>query len=309
MARETKQDRVVRSILDQVTEHLHELKGFESNPNVKELDVERWSQSFLKTCLGFSSSSGYSIRAQETKGRMRPDLIIQKGDKPVFVVEVKKLGFDLNKSDFRSGKIQLSEYLNLIGDVRWGMLTNGHEWKLFDFSQPQYGGVEVCCFDLRSDADEIDIAKKAVEEQCYELLDLHETSFSGESWTDLAREAMAFSPESLTKAILTHDVIKYVARSIRGEHEYRANVEVLTDKVYRLLELGLNDAIAGWNDAKQAEFHKFIKAQKRASRKTKRAKKEVIDTSTLSSMPSPMNDLNAGESSVVEVVAKDQKVS
>ena len=282
MARETKQDRVVRTILDQVTEHLHELKGFESNPNVKETDVERWGQSFLKSCLGYASSSGYSIRAQETKGKMRPDLIVMKNDKPVFVVEVKKLGFDLNKSDFRSGKVQLSEYLNLLGDVRWGFLTNGHEWKLYDFSQPQYGGIEVCSFDLRSDNDLIDVTKKAVEEQCYELYDFHESSLSADSWSDLSKEAMAFSPESLARAILSHDVIKYVAKSIRGEHEYRANIEALTDKIYWLLEEGLNDTVKGWNETKDAEFQKFIKAQKRVSRRTKRAKKEMPTSDSVS---------------------------
>ncbi len=225
MARETKQDHVVRGITDQVTEHLHELKLLEANPNCKEMDVERWAQSFLKNCLGYAASSGYSIRAQETKGKMRPDLVVLKNDNPVFVVEVKKMGFGLNKSDFRSGKIQLSEYLNFIGNVRWGMLTNGCEWKLYDFSQPQYGGVEVCAFDLKSDGDIIDVSKKSVEEQCYELLDLHESSFAGQSWDELAKEAMAFSPESLAKAILSVDVVKYIAKYVRGEHEFKANQE------------------------------------------------------------------------------------
>jgi hypothetical protein len=275
MAKETKQDRVVRTILDQVTEHLHELKSLEANPSTKELDVERWAQSFLRNCLGYTSSSGYSIRAQEAKGKMRPDLVVLHNEKPIFVVEVKKLGFDLNKSDFRSGKVQLNEYLNIIGNVRWGMLTNGVEWKLIDFSQPQYGGIEVCCFDLKSDSDIIEVTKKAVEEQCYELCDLHESSYTSSAWNELSKEAMAFSPESLAKAILSADVIKYIAKFVRGEHEFKANHEILSDKVYWLLEQGLNDAISGWNDAKAAEIQKYLKAQKRAARKVKRSKKEA----------------------------------
>lgn len=273
MAKETKQDRIVRGMIDQVTEHLHELKTLEANPNAKEMDVERWAQSFLKNCMGFTSSTGFGIRAQEAKGKMRPDLIVLLNEKPIFVVEVKKLGFDLSKSDFRNGKVQLSEYLNTLGGIRWGILTNGHEWKLYDFSQPQYGGVEVSAFDLRSDSDTIDITKKIVEDQCYEMLDLHECSFSNDVWADLAKEALAFSPESLAKAILSVDVVKYIGKSIRGEHEFKANHEVLTDKVYWLLEQGLNDAINGWNETKAVEFQKYIKSQKRASRKTKRSKK------------------------------------
>lgn len=282
MARETKQDRTVRTILDQATEHLHELKSLEANPTTKELDVERWAQSFLRNCLGYTSSAGYSIRAQESKGKMRPDLIVLQGDKPVFVVEVKKLGFDLSKSDFRSGKSQLSEYLNLIGNVQWGILTNGIEWKLFDFSQPQYGGIEISNFDLKSDGDIIDVAKKAVEEQCYELLDLHESTFTSKGWPELSREAMAFSPESLSKAILSTDVVRYIAKFVKGEYEFKANHEILTDRLYWLLEQGLNDAIVGWNDAKAAEIQKYVKAQKRASRKIKKVKKDSgTDNSSL----------------------------
>lgn len=292
MARETKQDRTVRAILDQTTEHLHELKSLEANTSTKELDVERWAQSFLRNCLGYTSSAGYSIRAQETKGKMRPDLVILQGDKPIFVVEVKKLGFDLSKSDFRSGKVQLSEYLNLIGNVQWGMLTNGVEWKLFDFSQPQYGGIEISNFDLKAEGDVIEVSKKAVEEQCYELLDLHETTFTAKGWPELSREAMAFSPESLSKAILSADVVRYIARFVKGEFEFKANHEILTDRLYWLLEQGLNDAIHGWNEAKAAEIQKFVKAQKRASRKTKKTKREAapseeVVTATTASEPAP----------------------
>jgi hypothetical protein len=284
MAKETKQDRIVRGIIDQVTEHLHELKSLESNPNTKELDVERWAQTFLRNCLGYTASAGYSIRAQETKGKMRPDLIVLKGDKPIFVVEVKKLGFDLEKSDFRSGKVQLNEYLNLIGNVRWGVLTNGIEWKLFDFSEPQYGGIEVGRFELKSEGEAIDTSKKAVEEQCYEIYDIHETSYSSESWNDSAKEAMAFSPESLAKAILSADVVKYIDKYVRGEHEFKVNQEIVSDKVYDLLVKGLNDAISGWNESKSLEIQKYVKAQKRAARKVKRSKKEM-PTSASETLP------------------------
>jgi hypothetical protein len=275
VAKETKQDRIVRGIADQVTEHLHELKAMETNPTIKELHVERWAERFLKNCLGFTSVAGYSILPQESKGKMRPDLLVMKGDKPVFIVEVKKLGFDLSKSDFRSGKTQLGEYLNQIGNVSWGILTNGVEWKLIDFSQAQYGGIETKSIDFKSDSDVIDTSKKAVEDQCYEILDFHESSFASGTWSDLSKEAMAFSPESLARAILSADVVKYIAKFVRGEHEFKANHEVLSDKVFTLLEKGLNDAIPGWNDARAAEIMKYVKAQKRAARRVKRSKKDV----------------------------------
>lgn len=267
MARETKQERIVRGMLDQVTEHLHELKTLDNTPTTKELDVERWCQSVLRNCLGFTASAGYSIRAQESKGKMRPDLVVFKDEKPIFVVEVKKLGFDLNRSDFRSGKVQLKEYLKMIGEVRWGILSNGYEWKLYDFSNPSAGGIEVAAMDIKGDSDTLELTKKACEELSWEWLDMHESSFSGGNWEDLSKEATAFSPDSLARAILSADVIKHIARVIRGEHEYKANMEILTDKVYQLLEEGLDDSIPGWNETLAAEFHKYLKSQKRISRR------------------------------------------
>lgn len=306
MAKETKQDRVVRTILDQVTEHLHELKTLDANPNAKERDVESWAQSFLRNCLGYTAVGGYSIRAQEAKGKLRPDLIVLHNDKPIFVVEIKKLGFDLNKSDFRSGKTQLNEYLNQIGNVRWGMLTNGIDWKLIDFSQIQYGGIEVSCFDLKSETDTIDLSKKAVEEQCYELYDFHEASFTCTAWAELSKEAMAFSPESLAKAILSADVVKYIAKFVKGEHEFKANHEILSDKLYWLLEQGLNDAINGWNEAKATELHKYLKAQKRAGRKVKRSRKDIGNTADVAipiAATLAVVDINEAKESIKSEVA------
>lgn len=286
MAKETKQDRAVRGMLDQVTEHLHELKVLDENLNTKESDVEKWCSSFLKSCLCFTPSASYVIRSQDSKGNMRPDLIVLKNDKPLFLVEVKKIGFDFDKSDFRSGKVQLSSYLNAAGGVSFGMLTNGSEWRLYDFSNPQYGGIEMARFDLKdNDSNSFLFNKKAVEELCYDMFDFHEMSFNENSWSDLAKEATAFSPESLSKAILSSDVIKYIGRSIRGEHDYKANSEALTDKVYTLLELGLNDAISGWNDTKVAEMQKYVKSQKRALRKTKRVVKKVDLSASQSDEP------------------------
>ena len=78
MAKETKQDRAVRGMIDQVTEHLHELKNLDSNLSTKESDVEKWCSSFIKGCLGYTASASFSIKSQETKGKLRPDLVVTK---------------------------------------------------------------------------------------------------------------------------------------------------------------------------------------------------------------------------------------
>lgn len=287
MARETKQDRVVRGIFDQVSEVLHQLRELDSNPGTKEMDVERWAEGVLRNCLGYTATNGYSVKAQETKGKMRPDLVVYHGEKPVLVVEVKRLGFDLGKSDFRSGKLQLNEYLHSIGNVRWGLLCNGYEWKLFDYNGGVAGGVEVYSFDLRDDSDQIDVTKRAIEDSCWEFVEFHESSFRSKLWEEYALEATAFSPESLSHAILSVKTIRYIAKEIRGEHDYKANIEVLLERVADLLVKGLDESMPGWNEHREAELKKYVTSQKRSCRRTRKRKADggvnlVTDQSNVS---------------------------
>ena len=280
MSRETKKDRILRTVVDQVLESIHQFKSLVSNPNTKESDLERWCEGVIRSCLGFTATNGYTIRAQETKGKGRPDLIVYKDEKPILVVEVKKLGFDLDKSDFRSGKIQLSEYLHSLGNVRWGILCNGFEWKLFDFSVEARGGVEVVSFDFRSEGEEIETSKRAVDDLTWEFIDLHEYNLKEENWDELAREATAFSPESLAKAMLSLNVVKAVAKEIRGEHDYKVNTEVLFDKVADVLKKGMDDSIVGWNEVKELEINKYVNSQKKSARKKRRATKGEVQQDT-----------------------------
>lgn len=288
MTKETKQDRAVRLMMEQMTEHLVELREFEKSPHCKETDVERWAQSLLKTCLGYTVSNGYSIKAQEQKNKMRPDLVVYKGDKPIFVMEIKKLGFDFEKSDFRSGKLQLKEYLATFEDVPYGFLCNGHEWRLFDFTNKQCP-IEIQKIDVKESMNAWpDFSKKDAENICYDFTSFHEYAFSSSEWQDLSKEATAFSPDSLAKAILTPNVMKTISKEIRGEHEYKACTDLLFDKVYHLIANGLDDTLkASYNPEKKAEFEKYIKAQKRLARKTKRVVKTASEAPSMEVSETP----------------------
>lgn len=284
MAKETKQDRVVRQMMDQMAEHIVELRALDSNPQCKESDVEKWAQTFLKSCLGFSVSNGYNIKCQDQKGKMRPDVVVYKNDKPIFVMEVKKLGFDFDKSDYRNGKLQLKEYLSAFEEVPYGFLCNGHEWKLYDFSNKQ-NAIEIQKVSFKNDGIMTDTSKRQVEEMCYEFSSFHEYAFSGSEWTELAKEATAFSPDSLAKAILSSNVMKFITKEIRGEHEFKACTDLLYEKVFNLLSFGLDDTMKGaFNPEKKSEFEKYIKIQMKLSRKIKKTSKTppTIDDSNIS---------------------------
>ena len=286
MAKETKQDRIVRQMIDQMTEHIVELRALDANPNCKESDVEKWAQTFLKSCLGFSVSNGYTIKSQDQKGKLRPDLVIYKGEKPIFVIEIKKLGFDFEKSDFRSGKIQLKEYLATFEEVPYGFLCNGYEWKLYDFSNKQ-NPIEIQKVSFKADGVICDTSKRQVEEMCYEFTSFHEYAFTSSEWSDLSKEATAFSPDSLAKAILSSSVMKVITKEIRGEHEFKACTDLLYEKVYNLLSFGLDDTMKGsFNPEKKAEFEKYIKGQMKQARKIKKSIKTSNEQEASVSGPS-----------------------
>lgn len=280
MAKENKQDRLVRQMMDNMTEQFHELKSLDSHPGTKESDVEKWAQTFLKTCLGYSVTNGYTIRCQEQKGKHRPDLIVYQGETPIFVVEVKKLGFDLDKSDFRSGKVQLGEYLHTLGKVPYGFLCNGFEWRLYDFNN-SLGVVEMMSYDLKGGEDKFEFNKKFIEEMCYEFTNFHESTFRAKEWPEFAKEATAFSPESLTKAILSANVVKLISREIRGEHDYKANLDSLYHKIYDLLAKGLDDSVKDFEGVKNDEFQKFMKTQMKVMRKAKKVTKPTVDNQVM----------------------------
>lgn len=290
MAKETKLEKIIKQIYNHVSEQIIELKGIKNDPNNKELDVERWVTTVLKNCLGYTATNGYTIRAQEQKGKLRPDLIVYKGEIPIFALEVKRLGYDLDKSDLRSGKVQLQEYLHLLGKIPYGFLVNGYEWRLFDFNNPK-GATEILKVDFLSEVDELETSKRYIDDMCEDFLKLHETTFKTGEWETFAREAMAFSPESLTKAILSVNVIKAISKEIKGEHDYKVDVDSLFDKVYQLIENGLDDTLKDFNESKSEELHKYIKSQKRACKKAKRAPKtvaveEVVTTPAQENAPS-----------------------
>jgi hypothetical protein len=84
---------------------------------------------------------------------------------------------------------------------------------------------------------------------------------------------------------------------IRGEHDYRANTEVLFDKLQRLLETGLKGMV-DWNDVKEAELHKYVTTQKRVGRK-KRSQADTKD------QPAPAANGNGTTEAAAAAKAED----
>jgi hypothetical protein len=277
MPRETREERLVRLMIPQLTESLIELKTMQAN-GTKESYVEAWCRRVMKSVLGFSASAGYDVRTQETRGKMRFDVVVTKLDNPeeiLLVGEIKRLGSDLARSDFRSGKTQLNEYLKLLGNVRWGILTNGYEWRLYDFKTDS---ISILSLDIRSEHEEIDTSSKAVSETAWALVDFCAYYFETKDWEKLSAEAQALSPESLARGVLSLDILKKIAKYLNEEFDYRVSLDTLSDKLAALVERGLTGLAEPWNEVKKAELEKYVRSQQRQIKKSRQRRGEAAET-------------------------------
>ena len=69
MARETKEERTVKAMIEPLMEHLLDLKSLAANPSAKESALQISRQSLLRSGRDCSVVFGYTIQPQEEKIR------------------------------------------------------------------------------------------------------------------------------------------------------------------------------------------------------------------------------------------------
>ena len=102
------------------------------------------------------------------------------------------------------------------------------------------------------------------------LLDFTAMYFSSGMWEEMSAEAQALSPDSLARSILSTEVVKHIGKVLKEHRDYRVPLDVLTDKLAELIELGLNDMLSCWNEVQRGELDRYIRSQKKLAKKTKR---------------------------------------
>ena len=316
MARETRDEKRVNSMIPALTEHMIELKTLISN-ETKEAHVETWAMSLLKFVLGYSHANNYAIKQQETKGKSRFDLVIVKSDAPdqvVMLIEVKNYGTDLSRTNYRSGRGQLEEYLKTLNGVRWGILTNGVEWQLYDFKNDM-----ICLCEISLDDEEglIDMSASGIKEVAEDLLEISSYYYASKDWEKLSLEAQALSPDSLAKGILNPNCIKLINKYLSEEYDFKASNENLLSKLSDLLVYGLNERGGEWTDSRKAEFQKFVRSQKKFFTKAKRKKRvesikdeiETVVADTVGKMGENRTLKECGAIVTADVVNDEKKVA
>ena len=266
MARKTKQERVVQKLSKQLSKPLQDLHTTISGNHPMQSELALWVQGILQNYLDFSSSNHYHMVFNNADGpATQPDMVIMKDNQSLIVVDVLHISNPMGRSIVEHNALELDQYLKQIGSVRWGILTNGLEWKLYDFEN---NGIEIAYFDIRRDKTNIDFSTAGIEEIAWGLSDFHESIYASGDWETFSKEMNAVSPESIVKAILSADTMKHVFELFRNQNEFKGSSEVLIEETFRLLKSGLDSPLTKSDHTRRDELNRYVREQKKASRKS-----------------------------------------
>ena len=229
MSKNSKQE-IVQELLRRISEHLVKVDAITNEDEAIKFYVEGWSRSMLTTCLGFSEENGYKIDTPRANV-LGPTLSVSEGERTVLAIEVIGLGTPMNQSILGSDKVNYTEFFRDIGMCRWGMLTNGFEWKLYDFD---HDCCEVLYFDLRARKKE----KTSIveEKRGLGLLRFHELSLRSGDWSRCSEKSREISADLLVKTLLSSENINLISQQMRNKTRYGGTQKMLIDQMFRLLK-------------------------------------------------------------------------
>lgn len=218
MKKQLKPASLINSMSEGMIKQFHELKTIELKQTSKHSDVERWTERFLTTCLGYTTSKGYFVQKMEEHYEAGPDFMVFEGKTPLFVVELKKLGCNLNKYDYRYQELPVKTLMKTVGFVPYAFLTNGYEWRLYDLSNPNFVQ-EIYSCDMRNEVHEFEFDKKFVQHMCDDFFHFHAAHYAAKGWLSTSRRDFFHYPEFMTKTRVGHYVMNY-AYKINAEGSY-----------------------------------------------------------------------------------------
>lgn len=200
------------AILKNLTLKMNELKRIQGQSQV----MGKWAHAFLETCLGFDAHRDYRVSYSSIGQNWRPTMVIAREGVPFCTFEV--------------GRPPLRRYHH----IPYGLLFTGTEWRLYDLSSDQGPSLMAIC-DL-SQHIAAPITEASVTELEKELTPFHETAFLSKVWETLAEEARKCSTDSVTKVLLSKDVLELIQARLGVERREPSCHKLLHYKVVDMLQ-------------------------------------------------------------------------
>jgi hypothetical protein len=192
----------------------------------KEADIVMYLVHFFHEALGYDIFHEIS-KEYQIKGKYC-DIALKIEGEVGMLVEAKQPGMRLVKKH-----IEQAEIYGMKSGIKWVLLTNGCEWRLFHLSYDEAEGIEST---LVFSTDLI----KSFEEKPNDVIEkftlLHKKNFTkGELEKYFTKKTM-LNPESLAKALFAEDVLKSIRKEVNKGAEVRVGIEDIAKALKNLLD-------------------------------------------------------------------------
>ncbi len=195
----------------------------------KEADIVMYLVQFFQSVLGYSIFDEIS-KEYQIKGKYCDIALKIKGEVGM-LVEAKQPGIRLVKKH-----IEQAEIYGMRSGIKWVLLTNGCEWRLFHLTYDDSEGIEST---LVFSTDLVKSFMEKPNDVVEKFMLLHKRNFmKGELDKYFTKKTMLI-PESLAKALFTEEVL----RSIRREVNKGAEVKVGIDDIAKALKILLDKEV------------------------------------------------------------------
>lgn len=192
----------------------------------KEADIVMYLVQFFHEALGYDIFKEIS-KEYQIKGKYCDIALKMEGEVGI-LVEAKQPGMRLVKKH-----IEQAEIYGMKSGIKWVLLTNGCEWKLFHLSYDEAEGIE------STQVFSTDLVKSFMEKPndvVEKFMLLHKRNFmKGELEKYFTKKTMLI-PESLAKALFTEDVLKAIRKEVNKGAEVRVGIEDIEKALKNLLD-------------------------------------------------------------------------
>ena len=192
----------------------------------KEADIVMYLVKFFQDTLGYSIFDDIS-KEYQIKGKYCDIALKIKGEVGL-LVEAKQPGIRLVKKH-----IEQTEIYGMKSGIKWVILTNGCEWRLFHLSYDEAEGIEST---LVFGTDLVRSFKEKPNDVVEKFMLLHKRNFIKGELDKYFKKKTMLIPESLAKALFTEEVLRSIRREVNKGAEVKVGVDDIAKALKTLLD-------------------------------------------------------------------------
>jgi predicted type IV restriction endonuclease len=186
--------------------------------NLNEADTVQRIVKFLEVVLGYDAMTEIT-REMQVKDRY-VDIALKVDDRVRMLIEVKAASTEL-----RDRHIDQAERYAAENNLPWVLLTNGVVWNLYHLTFDE--GIEY------ERAFSVDLSNEGEFDNCIDRLALlHRLSIRRDEHEAFWGHRRALSPQSISQALFTHEVLRLVRRDIRRREGLLVDEEDLAAAIH-----------------------------------------------------------------------------